>query len=82
MVLCPQKWLSQVGKQQNGFWVLNSILTVDEDGNTVTLDDNPYIWVGSLYQGFGIAQGRDAIVIDRPKYNQAYVASAAENSGA
>lgn len=34
--------VSKVGKQDNGFWVLNSKVTLDEDGNSVSLENNPY----------------------------------------
>lgn len=62
--LLPTKFaVSKVGKQENGFWVLNSKVTVDHDGVEVDVNENPYTWIGSLYEGPGIAKERDAIQV-------------------
>ena len=62
--LPTKKAVSKVGRQANGLWVLNSQLTLNEKGEVVSEDENPYIWIGSIYQGFRIAKGQDAIALN------------------
>ena len=58
--------VAKVGKQQSGVWVLNSNVTVNQDGIPIGMDENQYIWLGAMYQGPGIAREKDAIPVELP----------------
>ena len=55
---------SRVGRQENGSWVLNKEVIVGVSGQQVSLDTSPYIWIGHLVEGPGIAKSGDAIAIE------------------
>lgn len=55
--------VAYVGKQANGYWVLNSELTVNEDGDRVSC---PYIWLGCMHDGRAIAKATDAVTVPLP----------------
>lgn len=58
--------VSRVGCQEDGLWVLNEKLIIDENGRQVSLDDSPCIWLGHLYEGPGISKSIDAIAVPLP----------------
>jgi len=58
--------VAYVGKQANGYWVLNSELTVNEDGDRVSCEDSPYIWLGCMHDGRAIAKATDAVTVPLP----------------
>lgn len=58
--------VAYVGKQANGYWVLNSELTVNEDGDRVSCEDSPYIWLGCMHDGRAIAKATDAVTVSLP----------------
>ena len=41
-------------------------ITIDEDGCMVLEENNPYIWLGSLYQGVDIAKESSGIPVSQP----------------
>lgn len=43
----PPLWLDRE-YQQKKFWVLNGEVQLDEDGNSIPLEDSPYIWLGDI----------------------------------
>lgn len=64
--LNTKKAVSMVGRQANGSWVLNEKLIVGPDGEEVSVEESPYIWIGHLLEGPGLARPADAIPIELP----------------
>jgi len=65
-----KKAVSRVGRQENGSWVLNEEVLVGVSGQQVGLDTSPYIWIGHLLEGPGVAKPGDAIPVEVPLNSQ------------
>ena len=64
--LDTKRAVSKVGLQNNGSWVLNDQVIIAPDGRAVSTEDSPYIWLGHLLEGPGLAKPSEAIPVHLP----------------
>ena len=50
-----QKDVRHVGRQGQNLWVMGSDVHIDSLGNLIDKINSPYVWIGHLYSGPGVA---------------------------
>ena len=64
--LDTKRAISKVGLQDNGSWALSEKVIIGNDGEPIPPEDSPYIWIGHLLDGPGVAKPSDAIPLSLP----------------
>ena len=49
--------VSHVGKQEDGMWVLGENIHISPNGDLVSVEGSKHVWIGSMFQGPGVADG-------------------------
>ena len=61
-----KKAVQHVGKQDQSLWVMGPNVHIDSLGNLIDKNNSPYVWIGHLYSGPGVAPQATACNINLP----------------
>ena len=61
-----KKAVQHVGKQDQSLWVMGPDVHIDSLGNLIDKNNSPYVWIGHLYSGPGVAPQATACNINLP----------------
>ncbi len=64
--LAKKLTVGKVGRQADGTWVLSSNAHLSSSGALIPIKGSPYVWIGDIFIGHGVARDTDQCSIELP----------------